>query len=138
MPTTTAGTEVTVHVIGRCPAKGCHQRKRNTFPGVIREDRWTVWTHWTIPTASGPANAHAAFAPARLAYLDLRSPWDVDWAEAMMGLGWFCWDHDHFMTVTPIKGTVNISKPCTPRCAAAYGPSCECVCGGERHGARWA
>ncbi len=132
-----AATLTAVHVIGKCPVKGCRNRKRNTFAGEIREDRWRKWTHWTIPTAGGPSSAHATFGPPRLNYLDLRDPWEVQWAEAMMGLGWFCWDHDYFMTTTAVQGTVNEMKPCTARCAAAYGPSCECVCGGERHGARW-
>lgn len=35
--------------------------------------------------------------------------------------------------VKPIRGTV-VDKKCGTRCTSAVGPSCDCECGGERHG----
>ena len=35
-----------------------------------------------------------------------------------------------------VYGTVS-AMDCTTACMAAYGPSCECQCGGENHSARW-
>jgi hypothetical protein len=131
------GTLTAVHVIGKCPIRGCKSRRRHTFDGEIREDRYRKWTYWTIPTAGGPMNAHATFAPARLDYLPANEPWQVQWADGMKDLGWFCETHQWFMTPVTVRGTVNEMKPCSARCASATGPSCECVCGGERHGATW-
>ena len=34
---------------------------------------------------------------------------------------------------TPIKARVT-DHNCGPRCTSALGPSCDCTCGGERHG----
>jgi len=36
-----------------------------------------------------------------------------------------------------IHGVHNDAVPCTAKCVAALGPSCECSCGGRNHGASW-
>jgi hypothetical protein len=37
--------------------------------------------------------------------------------------------------VRPVRGTHNPDKACSARCQSATGPSCECACGGDNHGA---
>lgn len=37
----------------------------------------------------------------------------------------------------PVIGKHNPTKVCDGRCMSAVGPSCECQCGGENHGARF-
>ena len=39
------------------------------------------------------------------------------------------------MTGVSVSGKVNAEKACSARCQSATGPSCECACGGENHGA---
>ena len=36
-----------------------------------------------------------------------------------------------------VVGVFNDKKECSPKCMAAHGPSCECHCAGENHGASW-
>lgn len=131
-----APASTTVHAIGRCPVKGCRARRRNTFPGLVRTDRRGTWTEWGIPTEAGLMSAHCTFGPPRLRYAAER---DIDrmWGDAMLNVGWVCTDHDLFMTIAAVQGVYRADKPCTARCQSATGPSCECVCGGEQHGARW-
>jgi hypothetical protein len=70
-----ASTTTAVHVIGKCPVKGCKNRRRVVIPDA------------------------------------------------------------------PIKRTgvytFTEAKPCTAACRAAFGPHCDCVCGGEGHGSNY-
>lgn len=142
--------ETTVHVIGKCPVKDCRNRKRNTCAGVVKQDRWRTWTVWGIPAGEGYDTV-----PASNSYPERRpSAWMTDpakaakasvvlnlyervWIAAIHAAGWICTDHDRFMTLTVVKGTVNEDKTCDARCRNATGPNCDCPCGGEQHGASW-
>lgn len=140
----TTTTPTTVHVIGKCPVKGCKTRKRNTCPGlVVRDGRYT-WTEYKIAAAAPYDAVQPDKDPHRLAYERVSSylgvnphRYDKAWFDAIVAVGWTCADHDRFMLLTPVKGIVNEAKPCSGACRSATGPNCECVCGGEGHGANW-
>ncbi len=38
------------------------------------------------------------------------------------------------MKQTPVRGRYVADIPCTAKCVAAVGPSCDCSCGGKNHG----
>lgn len=148
--TTTIGT-TTVHVIGKCPIKGCRNRRRVTITDapVVRY-RMTTWTDWKIPAAQpyGQVNAplgkgsskHQGWGtnPRPSQYLaNNRHAYDAAWFAVVNAAGWICWDHDRFMVTVEVAGVVNEEKPCTAACKGATGPNCECVCGGEGHGANY-
>lgn len=40
-------------------------------------------------------------------------------------------------TVKPIRGVHVEDKACGPRCMGATGPSCDCSCAGQNHGAKF-
>ena len=48
-----------------------------------------------------------------------------------------CPDCHRLSPVQRVAGRVVESKACNDRCMGATGPSCECACGGENHGAGW-
>jgi hypothetical protein len=146
--TTTIGT-TTVHVIGKCPVKGCKNRRRVTIPNApIKRGRLYTWTEWQIPAAapynavpaqlskSSPKHGMGCARPSQYLAIN-RHPFDTAWFGAVEAAGWICVDHDRFMVVVEVKGVVNAEKPCTAACKGATGPSCECVCGGDGHGANW-
>lgn len=128
-------TETTpVHVIGKCPVKGCKTRKRHTFTGRVERTRYGKRTHWGIPTSQGeafPSGVWALLPPSR-------SPEKYGFVvDAMRTLGWVCTDHDRYCKPAVVEGVVNTEKKCNARCEAATGPTCECACGGELHGAAY-
>lgn len=49
--------------------------------------------------------------------------------------GLFCTDHSTHLKWTQLVGRTNPEKECNGICMAATGPSCDCACGGENHGA---
>jgi hypothetical protein len=136
-------SRVTVHAIGRCPVKGCRNRKRNSFPGRVHTDRYSTHTRWSMPTANGGMHPAPTKLPARPStYVEARdAEWrrrsDAAYVEGMRAHGWVCEAHDQFMRVAAVEGVVNVEKACNARCMGATGPACECACGGELHGARW-
>jgi hypothetical protein len=83
--------------------------------------------HWRYPR---PSKFLAAREGAGHAF-------DRAWFGAVTAAGWICTEHDRFMTTVEVKGIVNAEKPCTAACRAATGPNCECVCGGDGHGANF-
>ena len=148
-PEQTTGT-TTVHVIGKCPIKGCRNRRRNTYPGQIKRNRLHTWTEWKLPAAA-PYTA-GVFAhlfkgsqwhhnpPSKMAAYHATGgghPHDRAWLAAVTDAGWICTTHDRFMVTVEVKGTVNLDKTCDGRCTNATGPNCECPCGGANHGAAW-
>lgn len=147
MTTTTIGT-TTVYVIGKCPAKGCKNRRRVVIPDApIKRSSVYTYTDWQIPAPAPYGLAHAQLGkssdrhrlyPRPSRYLTVRQhPYDVAWFAAVEAAGWICTDHDRFMITVEVKGIVNAEKPCTAACRGAIGPNCECVCGGEGHGSNW-
>ncbi len=143
-------TATTVHVIGKCPVKGCKNRRRHTRPGVVKHNRMHTWTEWTIPAAEPYGQVFAALSKAsekHWGYGNNPRPsgwlanrphaYDRAWYAAVQAAGWICTEHDRFMVTVEVQGVVNAEKPCTPGCKSATGPNCECVCGGEGHGANW-
>lgn len=140
-PPSTVG-ETTVHVIGKCPVKGCKGRKRNTYVGVVKRDRSGAWTEYRIPSpdtfyADGVRPTPVVGSrPSSVIYTQHRYEQAV--LAALRAAGWVCEEHDRFMTLMPVKGIVVEDKTCDARCRNATGPNCECPCGGEQHGASWA
>jgi hypothetical protein len=141
----------TVHVIGKCPVKGCKNRRRNTIADApIKRDRIYTYTDWQIP-APAPYNlVHARLSaksdkhngyglnPRPSVYLASNPhAYETAWFTAVTDAGWICTDHDRFMITAEVQGVVNEMKPCTAGCRSAVGPSCDCVCGGEGHGSNW-
>lgn len=140
----------TVYVIGKCPVKGCKNRRRHARPGQIKNNRMYTWTEWTIPAAAPYGEVHAALGKGS----DRHAGWGTNprpskylasnqhaheraWFAAIETAGWICTAHDRFMVTVEVSGVVNAEKPCTAACKGATGPNCECVCGGEGHGANW-
>lgn len=141
----------TVHVIGKCPVKDCKNRRRNTYEGVIRGDRYRTWTDWKIPAGDGYNAVPAGLSERSDKHhgwgLNPRPskwmannphPYDQAWIDAVEAAGWICTDHDRFMVTVEVKGTVNIDKTCNGHCRNATGPNCECTCNGAQHGAAYA
>lgn len=144
-------TTTTVHVIGKCPVKGCRNRRRNSYPGVVRGDRYRMWTEWKIPAAAPYGAVFAQLAKASHVHngwgnnprpsvflANRRHAFDVAWFGAVEAAGWICAAHDRFMVTVEVHGTVNVDKTCDARCRNATGADCECPCGGEQHGATYA
>lgn len=127
-----------VHAIGKCPVRGCRNRKRITLAGRIVRDRHGVHTDWSMPTRVGGQHPAPTYAPVRPSNHPTKDVTDAAFVEAMVACGWTCVEHDRFMIVNAVKGIVNYDKPCTARCKSATGPNCECVCGGEGHGSTFA
>lgn len=137
---------VTVHAIGKCPVKGCKARRRNSFAGRVSHDRHGTRTSWGMPAPSGYGTIFPAVDrwPARPSTYatdpyfngtDVQRRYSLMFVDLMREHGWTCAEHDQFMKIVTVRGTVNVDKPCTARCKSATGPNCECVCGGEGHGA---
>lgn len=140
----------TVHVIGKCPVKGCRNRRRITADGHIKTNRLYTWTDWKIPAAApydavtaglGKASdKHAGWGrnPRPSQWL-ANNPhaYDRAWFDAVTAAGWICTEHDRFMVTVEVSGVYNAAKPCTAACQGATGPNCDCVCGGDGHGSRW-
>lgn len=144
-------TSTTVHVIGKCPVKGCTNRRRNTIEDApIRTHGRYTYTAWQIP-APAPygqvfAHLHAKSSrhhgyglnPRPSAFLTKWSrPEEIAWFTAVRDAGWICTEHDRFMVTVVVQGNVNAAKPCTVACRAATSATCDCVCGGEFHGTNW-
>lgn len=139
----------TVHVIGRCPVKGCRNRRRVTVVDApIRRSQIYTWTSWKIPAADpygevsaglgkgSPIHDRGGARPSK--YLAVNGcAYESAWFAAVTHIGWVCAEHDRFMVTVEVKGIVNAEKPCTGACRSATGPNCECVCGGEGHGSTW-
>lgn len=139
----------TVHMIGKCPTKGCKSRVRFTLADQrIVSDRYGKHTECYLTPAAG----HDAYARAITPYVHgsqyalvtpsreakRTHPYDVARLATLRAYGLVCEEHDRFLSVTAIKGVVNVDKACDGRCMSATGPNCECSCGGENHGASWA
>lgn len=141
----------TVHVIGKCPVKGCRNRRRITVVDApIVSDRLYTWTDWKIPAAAPYGLVRAALSAKSVKHAGWGSnprpsrylanndhPYDVAWFHAVEVAGWVCVEHDRFMVTVEVEGVVNAAKPCTAACQGAVGPSCDCCCGGAGHGSRW-
>ncbi len=135
----TSKAPTTVHVIGKCPRKGCKNRRRHTLPGAIVTDRFGIHTTFEVP-ASAPYETVSPrnFSPFRPASkIPTDHPYERAWVAAFRAHGWICDDHDTVMMLTPVKGTINLDKSCDGRCMNATGPNCECSCAGQNHGGAW-
>lgn len=137
----------TVYVIGKCPIKGCKNRRRVTVEdaAIIRRGVYT-YTDWKIPAPApyGAVPGHLSdgsdrhYGPRPERYL-ASNPYAYEqaWFAAVDAAGWICRDHNRFMVTTEVRGVINAEKPCNGKCKAATGPNCECVCGGEGHGSNY-
>lgn len=147
----TSPTSTTVYVIGKCPVKGCANRRRNTIVDApIKRNGIYTFTDWQIPAPAPYGQVRARLAaksnkhngwgtnPRPSQYLASNPhAYETAWFTAVTDAGWICAAHDRFMVTVEVKGVVNESKPCSAACRGAIGPNCECVCGGEGHGANW-
>lgn len=143
----------TVHMIGKCPVKGCKSRVRLTLADQrIVSDRWGKHTECYLTPAAGfegyarmitpwvQGSAQAMRTPSRdLAFLSKphANRYDAAHLATLRAHGLVCDEHDRYLTVVAIKGIVNVDKTCDGRCMNATGPNCECSCGGENHGGSW-
>lgn len=143
----------TVHVIGKCPVKGCKNRRRNTIENApIKRSGVYTYTDWQIPAPfpalyglvharlgkSSPTHGRAFPPPSQyLAVLGRAHPLNAAWFAAVTDAGWVCTDHDRFMVTVVVEGVVNESKPCSAACRGATSRDCDCVCGGDGHGSNW-
>lgn len=135
----------TVHMIGKCPVKGCTKRTRFT----LRECRIVSTTYGKHTEAYlTPAAGHETYARAITPHVQGSAqamttptrearqshPFEVARLATLTAYGLVCDAHDRFLSITVIKGMVNLDKTCDGRCMNATGPNCECSCGGENHG----
>lgn len=137
-----AQAATTVHVIGKCPTKGCKNRRRNTLPGIVVTDRFGTHTEYKIPSPDDDLYRDGVrptpvigSRPSSHIYTEYRHERAV--LAGLRALGWVCDEHDQFMKLIAVKGVVNIDKTCNERCLSATGPNCECACGGGLHGAAY-
>lgn len=144
-------TTTTVYVIGKCPVKGCKNRRRQVIADApIRRHGMYTYTDWQIPAPapynqvvaglSKKSDRHQGYGlnPRPSQYLaNHRHAYDAAWFTAISDAGWICTEHDRFMVTVVVEGNVNYEKPCTAACRGATGPSCDCICGGEGHGSNY-
>lgn len=136
--------DTTVHVIGKCPIKGCLTRpKRLIVPGVVKADRIREWTEWTLPApepyATVRPNAHVNYGCPRPSKFPVHEgAFERAYLAAYTSAGLVCSEHDRWFTLTAVKGVLNIDKTCNSRCVNATGMTCECSCAGHQHGAAYA
>jgi hypothetical protein len=81
------------------------------------------------------------FADGRVELVDLHlatRPTAGAFRGAMLSLAVACVEHKRWLEWAPVEGTYVEDKPCNPACEGATGPSCDCSCGGDNHGGRWA
>lgn len=136
----TAHGQTTVHVIGKCPVKGCKRVKRITTEGTIKSDRLREWTEWHVPT-DGPyagmlrPGTHVNHDPRPSRFPVHYGAYERAYLAAMKAVGWVCEEHDRWFTLKPVKGVHNADKTCNARCVSATGMDCECSCAGAQHGA---
>jgi hypothetical protein len=136
--------DTTVHVIGKCPVKGCKARRRITVPGKVKSDRLRTWTEWHVPTDD--ARYAGLLRPGCHVNHDARpsrfpvhyGAYERSYLAAMKAVGWVCDEHDRWFTLNAVKGVHNADKTCNARCVAATGMDCECSCAGQQHGAAYA
>ncbi len=141
----------TVYAIGKCPVKGCTRRVQITLPDQrIVSSRWGKHTEMYLVPAPGhedyartitpyvQGSAQAITTPSREAGRRDPHRYDVAKLATLTAYGLVCTEHDRFLSVTPIKGVVNVDKSCDGRCMNATGPNCECSCGGSNHGGAFA
>lgn len=145
-------TDLTVvHVIGRCPERGCPSRPvRWTLDARVESDRTLTRLVWGVPTESGPMSPLPGIAGgnARVTtYLDTAERmFGTGWrgaayrhfVEAMDALGWVCDPHDRFYRLVAVEGTYSEDVGCNDACETAVGPICVCYCAGANHGAAYA
>jgi hypothetical protein len=149
--TTTTPETTTVHMIGKCPVKGCKTRTRLTLTDQrIVSTRWGKHTECYLTPAAGhedyaraitpyvQGSEYGLVTPSREAARRDPHRYDVAQLATLRAYRLVCDAHDRFLTVTEIKGIVNVDKTCDGRCMNATGPNCECSCGGENHGGSWA
>jgi len=138
----------TVYAIGKCPVKGCKTTRRIVLPGQrIVSDRYRTYSEMYLV----PAPGHEGYARTITPYVQ-GSQWggatpsgearrthryDVARLATLRAHGLVCDDHDRFLSVTAIRGIVNVDKSCDGRCMNATGPNCDCSCGGANHGGSW-
>ena len=124
-----------IHVIGKCPVKGCRTVRRNSFPGAVTFGRYGRQYSWTMPTSQGGMFPSPPELPARPSVFASRGNRTIRaWSDAMAEHGWACAAHDRFCAVKVVEGKLNPEKTCNARCESATGPACECSCAGELHG----
>jgi hypothetical protein len=135
----------TVHLIGKCPVKGCRSRVQFTLTECrivsVTYGKYTELFLAPAPGHEGYARMITPFVQGSAQGLTTPSrearrghPYDTARVATLAAHGLVCTEHDRFHTVTPIKGIVNVDKTCDGRCMNATGPNCECSCGGENHG----
>ena len=132
-----------VHVIGKCPVKGCKasRPKRITVPGKIKSDRLRRWTEWSVPATDARyagmlrPNIHVNYGARPSQFPTHKGAFEVAYLAAYRAVGWICTEHDRWFTVNAVKGVLNEDKTCNARCVNATGMDCECPCAGRQHGA---
>jgi hypothetical protein len=140
-----------VHVIGRCPVRGCPTRPaRRTLDGRVETDRTVVRTAWAVPTESGPMSPVPTLGGPNATittYLELAERmYGTGWrsaphrhlVEAMDALGWTCDVHDRLARLVAVEGVYSEDTGCNDACETAVGPLCVCYCAGANHGIAYA
>lgn len=134
--------DVTVHIIGRCPAKGCKNTRRNTVAGKKTRDRLGVRTAFILPSEDPLLSSGLRTLPSPDSRpsdaIFLNDRYSRALLNSFIRLGWICPQHNRFFKLIPVKGIVNIDRTCDHRCLNARRGDCECPCGGENHGASYA
>jgi hypothetical protein len=111
----------TARALVRCSRKGCRQTRRVDFATVTELRAYQGRPHERryVETSRGNASYRDRYDLARILTNGFQCA----------GCGGTRFDFNI------IRGSFSEAVKCGPRCTGAVGPSCECACGGENHGA---
>lgn len=121
--------ESPLRYFGKCAVKGCKHRR------VIQES-----SHEKLELCTGLGRRYLVVretANNAVGTYALYFTGDKRGDQALIDAGLGCPEHRGSMIYTGGKFSLNPRKVCNGKCMNAVGPSCDCSCGGENHGAKW-
>jgi hypothetical protein len=126
----TTNQDTPLRYFGKCAVKGCKHRR------VIQES-----SHPKLEAVSSLNGRNGKFLVVRgTADNSVYGLYFVGWKandQALLDAGLGCPEHGKTVVYTGGKFSHNPRKVCNARCMNATGPSCDCSCSGENHGAKW-
>lgn len=114
-----------------------HPYTRHMLP-VIAEDRARLdpWTGEPIPEPQAPGEREL-WACIQVTAQGGRPFLNSAQRKVFKRFGLWCPNCDLPLQPRPLKATPKPAKQCDDRCVAAISSTCDCSCGGARHGSAW-
>lgn len=120
----TRSFQSTGHAIARCKAKACNAVRRFAFTVETTQRAYLgrpVETQTVSVDGGNPINVRDRHGFESVLYRHAGT----------------CPTCSGPATVRPVRGVLVADKTCDGRCMGAFGPSCECSCAGQNHGAKF-